>query len=258
MKRTSILGKRFYQVEEDNRMIVFPSVTTILSHTTDKTWLYQWRKRVGEETANKISRRSAGRGTIMHLMLEIYTQQTGDKTEKLQKMFEILHTYAGFKNVPKEQIDIGRRLFYSFYHAGFLDDIKETHLNEEYLYHIVKDFKTIPIGYSGTLDHSHWTYSNLYKVVDFKTSRKPKTNEQIINYKEQTAAYTIAVAKRKGITPDQAEIWIVNEQSDIPQRFIMNHKEIIKHYKNFTERVFKFYADNKNEIIAYYKNNLDK
>ena len=257
MQRKQILGKRFYEVDSE-RPMVFPSVTTVLGHTTDKSWLFEWRKRLGEKEADKISRNSAGRGTYMHLLLEVYTQQTGaSKEEKLKKTFKKIKTLPAYEKMPQHQIDVGRDLFYKIYYTGLLDDIKETHLNEEYTYHICKDFKTIPVGYSGTLDNSHWTYGGLYKVIDFKTSRKPKTELQIQNYKEQISAYAIAVGKRYGIVPDCAEIWIASESSDIAQRFVLSQKDIIDNYKLFEKRVFKFYADHKNEIIKYYKENLN-
>ena len=43
-----------------------PSVTTILSSTKDMTHLIEWRKRVGEENAKRITTEAAGVGTAMH------------------------------------------------------------------------------------------------------------------------------------------------------------------------------------------------
>ena len=47
-----------------------PSVTTILSKTKDKTFLKQWRAKVGEANAEKIIRDSAQIGTALHLYIE--------------------------------------------------------------------------------------------------------------------------------------------------------------------------------------------
>jgi len=50
ISRVEIKGKRHYQVKKDNDIIgTFPSVTTILSATSDKSCLVKWRKMVGEE-----------------------------------------------------------------------------------------------------------------------------------------------------------------------------------------------------------------
>ena len=44
-----------------------PSVTTILSKTKDKTGIYQWRKKVGEQAAEKIMNEAGQIGTALHL-----------------------------------------------------------------------------------------------------------------------------------------------------------------------------------------------
>ena len=46
LKSVTIEGSRRYATPEGK---IYPSVTTILSHSTDKTYLIEWRKRVGEE-----------------------------------------------------------------------------------------------------------------------------------------------------------------------------------------------------------------
>ena len=50
---------------------MYPSVTTVLG-SRDKSWLYEWRKKVGEEEANRISQRAANRGTRLHKICEDY------------------------------------------------------------------------------------------------------------------------------------------------------------------------------------------
>ena len=49
----------------------YPSVTTILSILSEDS-IRAWRSRVGEEEANKISTRAAGRGTLVHSIIEGY------------------------------------------------------------------------------------------------------------------------------------------------------------------------------------------
>ena len=59
---------RSYMTPEGNQ---YPSITTCLSVLSRKS-IMEWRKRVGEEEANKISARAAGRGTRVHKMCEDY------------------------------------------------------------------------------------------------------------------------------------------------------------------------------------------
>ena len=67
LSRVEVNGQRQYTLDGLNPV---PSVTTILSATADKTVLIEWRKRVGDEEANRISRESAGLGTKVHGALE--------------------------------------------------------------------------------------------------------------------------------------------------------------------------------------------
>ena len=96
ISRVEISGKRHYQVKKDNDIIgTFPSVTTILSATSDKSGLVKWRKRVGEEEANRISTLSMNRGTVMHRLVELYKPLPGDKKEKLNQLKELAKPCVG-------------------------------------------------------------------------------------------------------------------------------------------------------------------
>ena len=68
LKRINNSGKRLYNTPSGN----LPSVTTILDRTKDKTFLVEWKKRVGEEEANRITKEASGLGTIFHKHLENY------------------------------------------------------------------------------------------------------------------------------------------------------------------------------------------
>ena len=52
-----------------------PSGTTILSKTKDKTFLKEWRARVGEKQAEKIISDSSQIGTALHLYIEHYVNE---------------------------------------------------------------------------------------------------------------------------------------------------------------------------------------
>jgi len=54
-----------------------PSVTTVLGWQK-KDSLKQWRKRVGEEEANRISKYAANRGTKVHAVCENYLNNKPD------------------------------------------------------------------------------------------------------------------------------------------------------------------------------------
>ena len=73
IKRKVIDGRRYYEVTEGSEVIgLFPSITTVLGETSDKSGLEEWRNKVGHEEADRISRLSMNRGTIMHRLIELY------------------------------------------------------------------------------------------------------------------------------------------------------------------------------------------
>ena len=61
-------GKRHYETPNGNK---YPSVTTVLA-VLSKAAIQEWRNRVGEKTANRISRQSSSRGTNAHKIIERY------------------------------------------------------------------------------------------------------------------------------------------------------------------------------------------
>jgi genome maintenance exonuclease 1 len=82
-------GRRIYTTPDGNK---YPSITTVLGATSDKSGLDEWRARVGEEVANKIMREAADNGTAMHDMLECYLlkeEYQGGATPLAVKMYEV-------------------------------------------------------------------------------------------------------------------------------------------------------------------------
>ena len=61
-------GNRVYQTPDGK---LYPSVTTVLAEHSKKG-IMEWRQRVGEVEANKISRQAATRGTKIHGVVEQY------------------------------------------------------------------------------------------------------------------------------------------------------------------------------------------
>jgi genome maintenance exonuclease 1 len=72
--RELIKGSRHYDIDGNEKL---PSVTTILSATQSaekRESLANWRKREGEEKAQRIMDQAAARGTAMHKILEGYVE----------------------------------------------------------------------------------------------------------------------------------------------------------------------------------------
>jgi len=74
----------------------YPSVTTVLSILTEDG-IREWRARVGEEEANKISHRASTRGTAVHAIIEDYINNVEDYRSKY--MLNIIDNFLTVKQV---------------------------------------------------------------------------------------------------------------------------------------------------------------
>ena len=191
---TQIEGKRFYVHPDGSK---FKSVTTILGERTDKSGILEWRKRVGEEEANRISTQAATRGTAVHLLCERYLRNEDDYLRKAMPS-----NIASFKDLQKildENIDI-------------------IYANEIPLFsHRLKA--------AGRCDLIA-KFGNINSIVDFKTSRKPKQEEWIQNYFLQATAYSLMAEEMYDIKIPQIVIMITVDGED-PQIFIKDRKDYV-------------------------------
>jgi len=155
-------GTRVYKTPSGKS---YPSVTTVTG-LHSKQSIMEWRKKVGEEAANKISNRAATRGTRIHTLCESYLR--GESTEP--DIFD-QEIYKGL--VP------------------YLDKINNIHALEDPLY-------SDHLEVAGTVDCIA-EYDGKLAVIDFKTSSKVKQRDWITGYFMQTSAYAVAFEERTGI-----------------------------------------------------------
>jgi hypothetical protein len=236
IRRVNINGKRHYEVTTKDGVIIgaFPSITTILSETQDKTFLKKWKDRVGDAEAYKISVDATERGNVMHRLCELYCELPDmDKHKRLQLMLETARTDGEVNQHDTRAIIVGTQLFFNFYHTGFFDNIKKGIFQEKFLWNYFI-YKGEDLSYAGTVDNFSVVIENGHKkVIDFKTSKKRKPDKWIISYKKQCAAYSYAIKARYDIMPDGCEIWISNEMDNDPQCFKMNSDDIKYYFKEF-------------------------
>lgn len=176
---------RTYITPEGNK---YPSITTVLGHLK-KDSILAWRKRVGEETANKISTQAATRGTSVHQLAEDYVNNKEDWAKGA--MPSNLFAFNQIKPILDNRIDnvwAQEVPLYSdkFAIAGRVDCIAE---------------------FDGELT-----------IIDYKTSRKPKKEEWIENYFMQAAFYAAAFYERTGVAIKKYAIIIAVDDEE-PQVF---------------------------------------
>jgi len=227
----TINGKRYYIIEENK----YPSVTTVLGAMTDSSGLDAWRKRVGEEEADRISKFSTNRGTIMHQMIEYFLGSEKDsQKERLKEAQTLIIKFSKEEGFTEEELDMGRRLFYSFYNNGFFDKISKVISIEETLYSHQMG------GYAGRVDNIYENEKAHLVILDFKTSRKRKKKDWIKNYFLQISAYFIAYWEMHGVKPHGGEIWIAVE-NDEPQIFEVTWEDIQEYGEEFLGMVKEYH-----------------
>ena len=171
-------GKRYYTLPDGTRL---PSVTTVIG-ATKKAAIMAWRKRVGEEKANQISRKASGRGTNVHSMCEEYlnNEPIGVFMPDAIEMFLSIKPY--------------------------LNKINNIHYQEQALW-------STQLGMAGRVDCIA-EYEGVLSVIDFKTSSRPKDESDIQDYFWQTAAYSLMYEELVGKPIDNLVIIMAVENGN--------------------------------------------
>jgi len=190
-------GRRLYVTPSGQK---YPSITTVLS-ILGKEAIMKWRKRIGEEEANKISARASSRGTRIHKMCEDYLNnvlhESIDKygwsdVENFRALQKVLDKYV-------DQVRVQEAALYSDYMqvAGRVDAIA---------------------NFDGKLS-----------VIDFKTSSKLKEERYIQNYFMQTAGYAVMFEERTGIPISRIVVLIAVDHEE-PQIFVRKRDDYIEQF----------------------------
>lgn len=166
LERETIDGIRYYKVPDDGELLKLFSITSVTSYYNRQIF-EDWRKRIGQEEADRITKASTSRGTDMHLLTEHHLKN--EELPKVQPLSEFL-----FKIAKPE-----------------LNKINNIYALEKSLYSKV-------LGVAGTVDCIA-EYNKELAIIDFKTSKKPKPREWIEHYFVQAAAYGCMLYELTGI-----------------------------------------------------------
>lgn len=177
-KRIDSPEGRKYQTPEGNS---YPSVTSIISIMSEE-FIRAWKEAVGEATANDISRKAAARGTLIHENCENHLQGKP----------------LTFSMFEQEE----RKMFESL--MPVMDSIEEVHAMESMLY-------SDTLKFAGTVDLIAKINGELC-ILDWKTSGRYKSSEDIPNYFTQAAAYAYAFWEMTGITVPNIVIAMTTEE----------------------------------------------
>ena len=194
-RKTTDTGRKYFTPEGN----AYPSITTVLG-VLNKEGIIAWRKRVGEEEANKISRQASVRGTAVHKLAEDYLNNDPDWKEGA--MPTNLFSFEDIKKIMDKRLN-------------------NIWMQEVFLYS--DRLKT-----AGQVDCIA-EFDGQLSIIDFKTSRKPKKEEWITSYFIQASFYAAAFYERTGIPIKQGVILITVDHNE-PQVFKINTYDYLEHF----------------------------
>jgi len=204
-------GIRLYETPEGNK---YPSITTVLS-VRNKQGLNAWRKRVGDDVANYISRTAAARGTAVHHMCEDYLNN-----EDMQKHTKNFLPHALFTQLRDNVLN--RVDYILSQEAGLYSD----------KYRVAGRVDCIA------------EFDGVLSIIDFKTSTNPRKDEYNESYYIQTAAYAEMFEERTGIEINQICILVVTQDGEV-QEFVKDKKEYLP---RLVETIAEWESQNKKVI----------
>lgn len=162
----------------------FPSVTTVLGAYEDKTWLQEWRARIGNDEADRITKESTDIGTYLHYLFECF----------------LSNVEARKPETPEEKK--AEQLFK-------ISKQKLTNIVNDVLY-LETPVWSKELRVAGRFDCLCLSKDKKITLLDFKNSRKGKTKNEIDSYRQQLGFYTIMIKETLGIDVEISKIYMVN------------------------------------------------
>ena len=187
--------------------IKVPSVTTILSATKDMTQLNDWRRRVGNEEANKIMKKASTVGTEMHQVLEYALNGEG--------------YYNDMEEGSRPRMMA----------KTILDNIK---IDEVWGNEVSLEYKN---KFAGTCDLTAIAYGKP-SIVDWKQANRPKREEWVEDYKLQLGAYYLAHTTNYG--PIEQGVIAICTRDLQYQEFRLSEADLQDYGGKFLERLERF------------------
>jgi CRISPR/Cas system-associated exonuclease Cas4 (RecB family) len=154
-------GIRHYVTPDDQKV---PSVTTIIAASKDMTYIDNWRNHIGNEKADQITKESSTIGSHMH--------------DNIERWLKNEDPVSG-NNIMRKTAKILSEIVI----AKGLNTVTEYYGSEVHLY-----YENL---YAGTCDLIA-LQNDTIAIIDFKNTRKPKSDEMVSGYKMQLAAYGLA------------------------------------------------------------------
>jgi CRISPR/Cas system-associated exonuclease Cas4 (RecB family) len=213
LERETIDGVRYYDVTDGEKLLKLVSITSVTSHFNREIFV-KWRKRVGEDEAQKITKAATSRGTDMHSLVENYLYNK---------------TLPAVPPLPDFLFKIAK---------AELNKINNIHCLEGPLY-------SLQLGVAGTTDCIA-EYDGELAVIDFKTSKKPKPREWIENYFVQAMFYGMAYYEMTGTPIKKLVIIMACEDGES----VVYEESDLKKYMKLVVQYIKKFVNDKLELMG--------
>ena len=207
LTRETIDGVRYYKVPSEKELLRLVSITSVTSHFNKEIFV-NWRKKVGNEEADRITKRATSRGTDMHTLSECHLKNL--ELPKVQPISEFLFKIA----------------------KSSLNKIDNIHALERSLY-------SKQLGIAGTVDCIA-EYEGELAIIDFKTSAKPKPREWIDHYFVQCAAYGCMLYE---LTEIRVKKFVIIMACENGECVVYEERDKSKYIKLLTQYIRKFVTD---------------
>ena len=207
LSRETIDGVRYYSVPDEEELLKLVSITSVTSHFNKEIFV-NWRKKVGNEEADRVTKAATGRGTDMHTLTEHYL-----KNENLPEVRPI---------------------------SDFLFKIAKGHLNKiDNIHALEGSLYSKELGIAGTVDCIA-EYDGELAIIDFKTSKKPKPRKWVEHYFVQCMAYGCMLYELTGISVKKLVIIMACENGEC---VIYEEYDKAKYIKLLSKYIRKFVND---------------
>ena len=206
LSRKSIDGVRYYTVN-DKPMV---SITSVTSHFNKEIFV-KWRKKVGDDEANRITKRATTRGTAVHELIESHLLNKDVDYDKPGPKMMFQQSKQNLKKINN-------------------------------IYALEKSLYSNELGVAGTVDCIA-EYNGELSVIDFKTAAKPKPREWIENYFVQAVAYACMFYELTNIPVKKLVIFMTCENGEV---VIYEEYDKMKYMKLLVQYIEKFVEDKLN------------
>lgn len=207
LEREMIDGVRYYKVPSKDELQKFVSITSVISHFSKEKFA-KWREKVGEEEANRVTKRATSRGTDAHTLIEHHL--LNQELPKVQPISEHLFKIA----------------------KPTLSRINNIHALEGSLY-------SQYLGVAGTVDCIA-EFDGELSIIDFKTSKQPKPREWIDGYFVQCCAYACMLHELTGLSVKKFVIIMTCENGEVE---VYEERDKAKYIRMLTQYIKKFVND---------------